>query len=62
MVSLHHLVAVLVPDEKLLVLIFDTQFFFKTKQTSFTRDQYCHLADATVAPHSTSLGYPEVFN
>ena len=29
--SLNHLVAVLVPDEKLLALIFDAQFFFQIK-------------------------------
>ena len=33
--SLHHKVAVLVPDEKLLVLIFDGQLFFKTKRDIF---------------------------
>ena len=36
---------VLVPDEKLLVLIFDVQFFSKQTETPFIRDQYCHLAD-----------------
>ena len=43
--SLHHWVAALVPDEKLLVLIFDTNFFSKQNETAFIRDQYCHLAD-----------------
>ena len=34
--------ASLVPDEKLLVLIFDAQFFFKTKRDIF--HQYSYLA------------------
>ena len=43
--SLRHLVAVLVPDEKLLILIFVVQFFSKNNETSFIRDQFCHLED-----------------
>ena len=42
--SLHRLAAILVPDEKLLILIFDAHFFFLQKETSFIRDQHCHLA------------------
>ena len=49
--SLHNQVAVLVPDEKLLVLIFDRQFFFQNKMR--------HLSSGTstttqrmMAPHS----------
>ena len=35
----------LVPYEKLLVLIFDAQFFSKHNETYFIPDQYCDLAD-----------------
>ena len=40
--SHHHKVAGLVPDDKLLALIF-TPFFPKQNEASFI--QYCHLAD-----------------
>ena len=43
--SLHHQVAVLVPDEKLVVLISDKQFFSKRNEAAFIRDKYCHLED-----------------
>ena len=33
------------PGWKAVVLIFDVQIFPKQNETSFIRDQYCHLAD-----------------
>ena len=41
--SLHRQVAVLVPDEKLLVLIFDAKFFSKQNETSTKRDIFYHF-------------------
>ena len=44
--SLHHKVAVLVPDEKLnCFFIFDAQLFTKQNELSFIREQWSHLED-----------------
>ena len=45
MESLHHQVALLVPDEKPFVFELAKYFFFKTNEASFIRDLYCHVAD-----------------
>ena len=41
----YHYLVVLMPEEKLLVLIFDVQFFSLQNETTFIPDQYCHLAE-----------------